>query len=50
MRGREVEFEEYGSPETRTEKGIACAPDGGEGGGSRTPKRNLLGVVRALPG
>jgi hypothetical protein len=31
MRGRGVEFEEYDTPETRTENGVARTPDGGEG-------------------
>ncbi|HEV3391135.1 MAG TPA: VOC family protein [Solirubrobacteraceae bacterium] len=31
MRGRGVEFEEYDTSETRTERGIARMPGGGEG-------------------
>ncbi len=50
MRGRGVEFEEYDTPETRTEKGIARTPDGGEGAWFKDSEGNLVGVVRALPG
>jgi hypothetical protein len=38
MRDRSVEFEEYDTPETRTENGIAQIPGGGKPRGSRTPK------------
>jgi predicted enzyme related to lactoylglutathione lyase len=48
MRGRGVEFEEYDTPETRTEDGIAQTPDGGEGAWFRDSEGNLVGVVRAL--
>ena len=48
MRARGVEFEEYDTPETRTENGIARTPDGGEGAWFKDSEGNLLGVVRAL--
>ena len=57
MRGRGVEFEEYDTPETRTENGIARTPDGGEGvvvqGLGRQPDRRRsrpagLGVEHGL--
>jgi predicted enzyme related to lactoylglutathione lyase len=48
MRGRGVEFEEYDTPETRTDNGIARTPDGGEGAWFKDSEGNLLGVVRAL--
>jgi predicted enzyme related to lactoylglutathione lyase len=38
MRGRGVEFEEYDTPETRTENGVARMPGGGEAACSRTRK------------
>jgi len=47
MRGRGVEFEEYDTPETRTENGIARTPDGGEGAWFKDSEGNLVGVVRA---
>src|SRR5246500_5075234 len=47
MRGRGVEFEEYDTPETRTENGIAPTPDGGEGAWFKDSEGNLVGVVRA---
>jgi predicted enzyme related to lactoylglutathione lyase len=50
MRGRGMEFEEYDTPETRTENGIARTPDGGEGAWFKDSEGNLLGVVRALAG
>jgi hypothetical protein len=50
MRGRGVEFEEYDTPETRTENGIARTPDGGEGAWFKDSEGNLVGVVRALAG
>ena len=50
MRGRGVEFEEYDTLETRTEKGIARTPDGGEGAWFKDSEGNLVGVVRAMPG
>ena len=49
MRGRGVEFEEYDTPETRTENGVARTPDGGEGAWFKDSEGNLVGVVRALP-
>ena len=48
MRGRGVEFEEYETPETRTENGIAPTPDGGEGAWFKDSEGNLVGVVSAL--
>jgi predicted enzyme related to lactoylglutathione lyase len=48
MRGRGVEFEEYDTPETRTEGGIARMPGGGEGAWFKDSEGNLLGVVPAL--
>ena len=48
MRARGVEFEEYDTPETRTENGIARTPDGGEGAWFKDSEGNLLGVVCAL--
>ncbi len=50
LRGRGVEFEEYDTPETRTENGIARTPDGGEGAWFKDSEGNLVGVVRALAG
>jgi predicted enzyme related to lactoylglutathione lyase len=50
MRARGVEFEEYDTPETRTEGGIARTPDGGEGAWFKDSEGNLVGVVRALAG
>ena len=47
MRGRGVEFEEFDTPETRTEKGVALTPDGGEGAWFKDSEGNLLGVVGA---
>jgi predicted enzyme related to lactoylglutathione lyase len=47
MRGRGVEFEEYDTPETRTENGIARTPDGGEGAWFKDSEGNLVGIVRA---
>ena len=48
LRARGVEFEEYDTPETRTEKGIAQTPDGGEGAWFKDSEGNLLGIVPAL--
>jgi predicted enzyme related to lactoylglutathione lyase len=48
MRGRGVEFEEYDTPETRTQNGIARTPDGGEGAWFKDSEGNLIGVVRGL--
>jgi predicted enzyme related to lactoylglutathione lyase len=50
MRGRGVEFEEYDTPETRTENGIARTPDGGEGAWFKDSEGNLVGLVPAPPG
>jgi predicted enzyme related to lactoylglutathione lyase len=50
MRDRGVEFEEYDTPETRTENGIARTPDGGEGAWFKDSEGNLVGVVRAQAG
>ena len=50
MTGRGVEFEEYDTPETRTENGIARTPHGGEGAWFKDSEGNLVGVVRALAG
>jgi predicted enzyme related to lactoylglutathione lyase len=49
MRGRGVEFEEYDTPETRTEDGIARMPGGGEGAWFKDSEGNLLGLVPAAP-
>jgi predicted enzyme related to lactoylglutathione lyase len=48
MKGRGVEFEDYDTPETRTENGIARTPDGGEGAWFKDSEGNLVGVVLAL--
>jgi predicted enzyme related to lactoylglutathione lyase len=45
MRGRGMEFEEYDTPETRTENGIAQMPGGGEAAWFKDSEGNLLGVV-----
>ena len=45
MRGRGVEFEEYDTPETRTENGIARMPGGGEAAWFKDSEGNLVGVV-----
>jgi len=50
MRSRGVKFEEYDTPETRTEGGIARMPGGGEGAWFRDSEGNLVGVVPALTG
>jgi hypothetical protein len=47
MRGRGVEFEEYDTPETRTENGIAQMPGGGEAAWFKDSEGNLIGVVPA---
>jgi predicted enzyme related to lactoylglutathione lyase len=49
MRSRGVEFEEYETPETRTEHGIARTPDGGEGAWFKDSEGNLVGLVCGLP-
>ena len=48
MRSRGVEFEEYDTPETRTENGIGRTPDGGEAAWFKDPEGNLVGVVPAV--
>jgi predicted enzyme related to lactoylglutathione lyase len=48
MRGRGVEFEEYDTPETRTEDGIARMPGGGEGAWFKDSEGNLLGLVPGI--
>jgi predicted enzyme related to lactoylglutathione lyase len=50
MRNRGVEFEEYDTPETRTENGIARTPDGGEGAWFKDSEGNLIGIVPTLLG
>jgi catechol 2,3-dioxygenase-like lactoylglutathione lyase family enzyme len=47
MRGREVVFEEYDTPETLTENGIARMPGGGEAAWFKDSEGNLLGIVPA---
>ena len=47
MRGRGVEFEEYDTPETRTENGVARMPGGGEAAWFKDSEGNLVGVVPA---
>src|SRR6202034_88505 len=42
MRGRGVEFEEYDTPETRTENGIARMPGGGEAAWFKDSEGNLV--------
>lgn len=44
MGGRGVEFEEYGTPETRTENGIAQLPGGGKGAWFKDSEGNLVGL------
>ena len=44
MRGRGVEFEDYDTPETRTENGIAQMPGGGEAAWFKDSEGNLVGV------
>ena len=48
MRGRGVKFEEYDTPETRTEGGIARMPGGGDGAWFKDSEGNLIGLVPAL--
>jgi len=50
LRRRGVEFEEYETPETRTENGIARMPSGGEGAWFRDSEGNLIGVVPGSAG
>jgi predicted enzyme related to lactoylglutathione lyase len=47
MRGRGVEFEEYDTPETKTENGVARMPGGGEAAWFKDSEGNLIGVVPA---
>jgi hypothetical protein len=47
MRGRGVEFEEYDTPETRTENGVAAMPGGGEPAGFKDSEGNLVRDVPA---
>jgi len=47
MRGRGVEFDEYNTPETRTENGIAQIPGGGEAAWFKDSEGNMVGVVPA---
>jgi predicted enzyme related to lactoylglutathione lyase len=46
MRSRGVEFEEYDTPETRTEDGVARMPGGGEAAWSRTRKATWSALSR----
>ena len=48
LRGRGVVFEEYDTPETRTEGGIARMPGGGKGAWFKDSEGNLVGLVPAL--
>jgi catechol 2,3-dioxygenase-like lactoylglutathione lyase family enzyme len=45
LRGAGVRFEDYDTPETRTEAGIARMPGGGEGAWFKDSEGNLIGVV-----
>jgi len=47
MRDRGVEFEDYDTPETRTENGIAQMPGGGEAAWFKDSEGNLVGLVPA---
>jgi predicted enzyme related to lactoylglutathione lyase len=47
IRGRGVVFEEYDTPETRTENGVARMPGGGEAAWFKDSECNLVGVVSA---
>jgi predicted enzyme related to lactoylglutathione lyase len=47
MRDRGVEFEEYDTPETRTENGVAAMPGGGEAAWFKDSEGNLVGLVPA---
>ena len=47
MRGRGVEFEEYDTPETRTENGVAAMPGGGEAAWFKDSEGNLVRDVPA---
>ena len=50
MRDRGVTFENYDTAETRTENGVARAPDGREGAWFKDSEGNLIGIVSALAG
>lgn len=50
MRGRGVTFEEYDTGETRTENGVAQAPDGREAAWFKDSEGNLVALVSARPG
>ena len=45
MRGRGVAFEEYDTPETQTENGVARIPGGGEAAWFKDSEGNLVGLV-----
>ena len=47
MRRRGVAFEEYDTPETRTENGVAAMPGRGEAAWFKDSEGNLVGVVPA---
>jgi predicted enzyme related to lactoylglutathione lyase len=47
MRGRGLKFEEYDTPETRTENGVARMPGGGEAAWFKDSEGNLIGLVPA---
>ena len=47
MRDRGVVFEEYDTPETQTENGVARIPAGGEAAWFKDSEGNLVGVVPA---
>jgi hypothetical protein len=47
MRDRGVEFEEYDTPETQTENGIARMLGGGEAAWFKDSEGNLVGLVPA---
>jgi hypothetical protein len=40
-----VEFEEYDTPETRTENGVARMPGGGAAAWFKDSEGNLVGIV-----
>jgi hypothetical protein len=48
MRRRGVAFEEYDTPETRTENGVAAMPGGSEAAWFKDSEGNLAGIVPAL--
>ena len=45
-----MNFEEYDNTQTRTENGIARAPDGREAAWFKDSEGNLVGVVSTLAG